>query len=839
VFAVLFQMALSSNGIGSLATSIGGLTRDVRHAARRLVRDWQFTAAAVLILAVAIGANSASFSVINAVLFRKSFFDRERLVEIYQNDRDGRPGFTSYPAFRDISEYSQLFSGVAAMGIPGPVNYRDRGAVRQAVAEFTTANYLQVLDLHLSSGRWFDASEDRAGAGLVAVVGHDAWTRKFGADPSILGRRIWINGLAATSVGVGPAGYNGTVNIGLVTELFLPVSSITALGGSPHALDRRPPEVGLFVKARLRDEVTVAQAQAAMDALGARLAKDYPDEDAGTGITVKASRDVRVHPQADGPLTALASILLIVVGLVLAIAASNLATLLLVRGTARAKEVSVRLALGASRGQIVRHLLAESLILSIAGGAIGCLLALSAIRWLGTWDLPIAVDFALDYRVLGFTVAVSIVTGMLFGLAPTLQATKVDLVSAMRADGAPRSVNRRRVTLKNALVVFQVAVSVLLLQGASVFFEMMLAARAQPVGYTVDGVAFVSTDARYSGYSASDSARLSDDLLRRIEAIPGVQSATLTSGEPMITNGMPIVVEGSADATPSIANSIWAGPRYFETLGIPILFGRALDTRDGPDSTRVAVISESMAPRYFGAIDAVGRRFRIDQDPNWMEVVGVARDSGTADLDGDLIDPTPDMFYRSPQQWNRPANTVVARTSLDASSLLSAMQRELRSIDPTLPVVAAKTMAQQIEESLYASTAIAGFLGVLGMLGVSLAAVGLYAVISYAVTRRAREIGIRMALGAQSRQVVWTVARDVAVVVSAGTALGILLSVPITLLLRAFFTPTEGVVLYRPGMDPLAIVAIASIVTIVAAAAAYFPARRAASMDPLTALRRE
>jgi predicted permease len=578
-----------------------------------------------------------------------------------------------------------------------------------------------------------------------------------------------------------------------------------------------------------------------MDNLGARLAKEYPNEDSGKGITVMAAGDVRVHPQMDLLLASLASMLLITVGLVLAIACSNLATLLLVRGSARAKEVSVRLALGATRLQLVRHLLTESLLLSAAGGAAGCLMAWWGIRSLSVIELPIAVDFSVDYLVLAFALMLSLVTGVAFGLAPALKATKIDLVPTLRDDDGPRSADRRWFTLKNALVVFQVTVSVVLLGGTGTFLQLLAAARSQRVGYAVEGVAILQTDARFAGYTGTQADNVYEELRRRIGAIPGVESAVRTSGLPMSTVGLPVVIEGGSGEAGAIvgANGIWAGPGYFDTLRIPMLYGRALDERDRAGAVRVAVISEAMARRYFGGVDAVGRRFRIDQDPNWIEVVGIARDTRTDDLQGDLVDPAPYLFYRSSAQWGRPTNTVVARTSLDAANLLGQMQRELRAVDIGLPVLTARTMAQRLEDSLMAPAAVATFLGVLGIVGMSVAGIGLYAVIAFAVSRRSREIGIRMALGARSQQVVWNVAREVAVLIGTGTGIGLALSMLLGLLMRAFSSPAPGIAVYQPSVDVFALLAITAFMAMVGLVAAYVPARRAAKMEPLTALRHQ
>ena len=508
----------------TIATSaIDTLRRDTRDAVRRLARDWRFTAAAVLILGLGIGANTAIFSLINAALLRQqSVADPGRLVDIYQvASNPGGVDGNSYPAFLDMAAYTDVFAGTTAAFVPRGVNYQVAGVLRPAVAEHTTATYLTVLGLGPSLGRWFTAAEDRAGADLVAVLGHQAWTRKFGADPSVIGRVIRIDGAAVTIVGVGPVDHAGTVNIGIVTDFWLPISSLPALGASPRTLERRPQEAGFFVKARLRDGVTVAQAQAAMDVLGTRLATEYPDEDPGQGISVFASSDVRIHPQMDGLLRAAASVLLGLVGLVLAIACSNLATLLLVRGAARAKELSVRLALGATRRQLVGHVLTENLLLSAGGCLAGCLLAWWGIRSLGAVELPMVVDVSLDHRVLAFAVVVSTLTGLAFGLAPALAATRVDIAPTLRGDDATPRSDLRLLTPKNLLVIVQVAVSVALLGVTSLFVQLLGVSRAQRVGFAIDGVAMLETDTRYVGYSAIDAIHAHEELRRRIAAIPG------------------------------------------------------------------------------------------------------------------------------------------------------------------------------------------------------------------------------------------------------------------------------------------------------------------------------
>ena len=830
------------------------LVRDTRYGIRRLVRDWRFTSAAVLILGLAIGANTAIFTLVNAVLFRQqAVADPDRLVNIYQNDRSGKPMIvTSYSVYHEIAEYTDVFAGTMAGSIPNPSRYLHDGAIRNAAVEFATATYLDVLGLRPSLGRWFDDGEERPGAPLVGVLGYQTWTTIFRADRSIVGRVIRVEGAPVTIIGVGPANHRGIVDVGLGTDLWLPVTALPVISQNPAARAASTIYVPLFVKARLREGVTVAQARAAMDLLGRRLEAEHPDDfrrsgefALGPGMTVVASTDVRIHPQADVPFMALASLVLVIVGLVLAIACSNLATLLLVRGAARAKEVSVRLAMGATRRQLVRHLLTESLLLSLAGGLAGCILAWWGMQTLQQVDLPFRVDLTLDYRVLAFAIALSLLTGVTFGLAPALRATRVDLLQTLRDEGQ-QPIDHRRLTMRNGLIVFQVAVSVLLLGGTSIFLQMLNAARAHKVDFAVNGVAMLETDLRFAGYSDTAARTLYDNLLRRIQAIPGVESAAVLRGLPMDVNGVPIVLDRATGEKGSEVNAIVieAGPGFFDTLRIPLLYGRVFDARDGADTPRVAVITDRMARQYFGEINAVGRRFRSANDPNsWAEVIGVVRDTGTGDFDDDVVDPIAPPFYRSYTQSGTLPTTIIARTSGDAATLVAAMQRELRALDVTLPVVTASTMAQRLEQSQAPAKAVATFLGVLGGLGLVLASIGLYAVVAFAVARRSREVGIRMALGARSQQVVWSIARGVAGLIGIGTGIGLFLSILAMLAMRASSGSEDigigNISVYRPTIDPLALLAIAAVTAIVGVAAAFVPARRAARMHPLIALRHE
>ena len=501
--------------------------------------------------------------------------------------------------------------------------------------------------------------------------------------------------------------------------------------------------------------------------------------------------------------------------------------------------------MGATRRQLVRHLLIESLLLSLAGGIAGCVLAWWGMRALQGIDLPLRVDLTVDYRVLAFAIVLSQITGVVFGLVPALKATRVDLLTTLRDEGL-QPIDHRRLTLKNALIVFQVAVSVLLLGGTSIFLQAAAAAKALRVDYAVTGVAMLETDLRFAGYSEPDARRALDELLRRIAAIPGVQSAALVRGLPMDVNGLGIVVDSGDGQKGSTleAATISAAPGFFDTLRIPLLHGRVFDERDRADTPRVAVISERMARQYFGAVNAVGRRFRSVNDPNsWAEVIGVVRDTGTGDFDDDILDPIGPLFYTSYLQSAALPTTVLARTSGDAAPLVAAMQRELRAVDVTLPVMTAQTMAQKLAGSLAILNSIATLFGALGGLGLVLASIGLYAVVAFAVARRSREIGIRMALGARSQQVVWSIARGVAGLIGVGTGIGLVLLVLVMLAMRAGSGSADigigNLSVYRPSVDPVALLAIAAVTAVVGVVAAFVPGRRAALMNPLVALRHE
>jgi predicted permease len=811
----------------------------MKYAIRRLVKDWRFSAGAIAILALGVGANTAVFSILNNSLLQPHpFRDSARLVNVYQNDaKDGEPEGISYPALADLQRETAVFSAVAAShlteGRYQAVDAQGRiSTIRFGLFEFASANYLDVVGMRPSMGRWFSADEERR-AEPVAVLGWTVWKREFGADPNVLGQTIIAGGIAVKVIGVGPATLNSSQNAALVTSFWMPVGRMDRNGATPGRLLEQRDNLFLQARARLREGVTIQQARAAMKVTAHRLAVDYPDVDPKRGITVLATEDVQVHPR-EKVLKPVAIAVLCVVGLVLAIACSNLATLLLVRSSARSAEISVRLALGATRVQLVRHLLLESVLLSLAGAALGVALAHAGLRYLATIDLPVVLSMQLDYRVLGFATLAAALCGLGFGLAPALQATRMDLAEALRdgrgSSGSSLSLVRGWFTLKNALVTGQVATSFLLLVAAALAMSILTATQNRGLGFRPEGLAIIETDTRYAGYDVARANAVTEDLRRRIANLPGVESACVTSGLPG---------EGQFDAEFRLTEAQtgealqvegrWAGPGYFETMGTRVLFGRVFDERDSPESPGAIVVSEAFARRYFGTSNAIGKRLHFaDSAGKPAEIVGIVENARSIDM---VLDTPKSFVYRSSAQNGKMPSTLVARTSRNEAALVNLMQQEARRLRPDLPVVNAMTMKQRQALELMPFRIAAVSLGALGGWGLLLALVGLYAVVSYSVARRSPELGIRIALGARPGDLTWLVVRDVSALILTGIGIGSALSWTGLAVFEASVARIVGVDLWSIARAALVIIACG-------AAAAYFPARRAVQTDPMTTIRR-
>jgi len=578
--------------------------REVRHAVRRLIKAPVFSLTAIAIVALGIGANTAIFSFVDGVLLRPQPYERPgEIVDVYQDSDDGDPNSNSFPAYRDIKSHSAVFSDAVAIMPFGVTLLEDEGAHALAT-EWVTSNYFSMLGLAPYLGRDFEPADQLDGGEPVALLGYSTWQGRFGADPDILGRRLNLNGTQVTVVGIAPREYGGILP-GFSAEIWMSLAGMRPIFGNyvGNTIDNRG-DHWFQVKARLAPGVTAPQAQAAMTALADRLATEFPEFNKGRRITVFAPGEVRLHPSFDAQVLPMSAGLMGIVGLVLLIACSNLANLLLLRSAARSKDISVRLALGASRGQVFTHVLSESVLLSLAGGAVGLLLARWAIGAFMAAELPLGlpapIDLRLDPRMMIFTAGLALLTGITFGLIPAWRLSRSDVVSSLRDDVTPLTFRQGRINLRNGLVVGQVAVSFVLLVIAGLFVRSLGAAQQAEIGFDPSGIAAVSADLAHSGYDPAEARTAFNTLRERVAALPGVDSASLALQIPVRGGGgsSTLIVDGYVDPNGTEAVEVTravVGPGYFRTLGVPLLQGRTFEATDNNDSSTVIVISEAMA----------------------------------------------------------------------------------------------------------------------------------------------------------------------------------------------------------------------------------------------------
>ena len=810
--------------------------QDVRHAQRSLRRTPGFTLSAVLVLALGIGANAAVFTVVNAVLLKPApYAEPGRVVNVYQDSDDGGsrvPNSSSFPATRDMATYTDVFSGVAATSA-SPLTWEADDGPRQALVEYVTASYFPVLGIEPSLGRWFDPAADAVGAGNFAVASHRTWRTQLGADPDVIGRTLRMGGQLVTVIGVGPEGFNGAGGP-LVTDFWLSISSVGVGGAFRIANLERREDHWYGVRARLAPGVTVAQAQGAMDTLATRLAAEYPNLNRGRGITVFGAGEVRVHPAVDGVLLPVAVALLGIVGLVLALACANLANLLIVRGFSRGHEVAVRRALGASRSRVARLFLSESILLSLMGGAVGVLLGWWVLRFVPLVVGPAAAAFggagdvalSIDRAVLLYTLAVTLVTGTLFGLAPALRSARSDAEGVLRAEGRGASPGRRATLLRNALVVVQLAACLVLVVGASLLTRSLANVQRVDPGVDAGRLAYVATNFGPGDVSPEEQAVRLQELMDRAATLPGVTSVAFTTRLPVMP-GPSTTTSVEGYTPPSGSDSVelpfaLVSDDYFGTVGVRVTAGRAFGPDDAIGTTPVAIVNGAAARRFWGEADPVGRRIRPQATPDaWTEVVGVVEDIKVSSLSEP---PTPMLFYpirQSPSQ-----GYVLVRTDADPATLLVGLRAQLRAVSADLPLSAVGTLAARMDDSLLLARVSAGLLSGFSLL----ASLGIYAVVSFSVARRSSEIGIRIALGAERSRVVRMVMREMLLTLVIGLAVGS----AVALLAASLLEPT----LYQvSALDGASFLVSALLLAAVAILATYLPARRAAGADPLEALR--
>jgi predicted permease len=809
------------------------LIRDARLAVRVLLKRPLVTGLAALSLALGIGANTAIFSIVNALFFEVlPVADPERLVAVYATDKKN-PGLSamSHLNWRDLRDQSEVFSHMTAYDWV-PLSVSTGGEARLCFGQLVSGQYFETLGVKAALGRVLAPEDDvTEGAHPVAVLSHAYWTRQLGGAREVVGRTLTINATPFTVIGVTPPAFTG-VTIGVQPDLWAPMAMNRQVRRDINWYGERR-GLFLFALARLKPGVTFSGAQAAVATLGERLERDFPAENQGRSFKLVPFAESTLFPGLRDAAAAATAMLMVVVGLVLLIACANVANLLLARATARRKEIAVRLALGAGRFTLIRQLLTESTLLALFGAALGLLVARWArsaiIGFLPSLPFPVTLSLSLDLdaRVLGFTLLVALATGLVSGLAPAWQMARPHLVEALKERGSAE-VRGGRVSGRNLIVGAQVALAFVALAGAGLFVRSLAAAQRADPGFDTQHLGLASFDLTLQGYDEERGRLFADQVLERIAAVPGVASATLAQSGPLSFGlSRSVFPEGQEGERGVLVPVNAVGRDYFETLGIPVVRGRAFETSDREGAPPVAVVNETMAEKFWPGQDPLGQRFRFFGEPALLEVVGVARNAKYGSLGED---PQP-YVYLPLDQWFTGALTLIARAHESPAAILLSVQRELSALHRDMPLVGVATVGQLLYNSLWASRLGASLLGAFGALALVLASVGIYGVMSYAVTQRAQEIGIRMALGADRRTVLLLVLRQGMLVVGLGLGVGLLAAFALARLVAAL--------LFVSPADPLVFAGMALVLAVVGGLANLFPALRATTVDPLVALRYE
>ena len=823
------------------------LIADVRFTLRWLRRSPAFTLIAVASLAIGIGFNTALFTIVDALVFRPLPVERvDRLVDVFTSGGDhDQYATSSYPDFLDFKSQNLVFSDMLAYSPAlGAVKLTDRS--RLAMGETVTGNYFQLLGVKAVAGRTLLPEDDTPGAARAAVISYRLWNREYGLSASAIGQSIRLHGQPYTIVGVVPKTFTGMVPL-LAPEIWTPMAYVDEVepGGimstvpSPTGntrLERRGTR-WMFVKGRLKADATYDSAAANMRLIGKRLQTSYDATNKRFDVSTVPTRDVHIHPVADRTLKPIALALMLVVGLVLVIACANVASMLLARASGRQKEIGIRLAIGASRSRLVQQLLVESVVMASLGAAAGVGLAwlLTQVAMSISLPIPIPLSFALriDARVLFFTAGVTMVAAVVAGLAPALKATRPNLVNELKNEVAGSHAGGRRWTLRDGLVATQIAVTLVLLVAAGLLTRSLVAAQHVSIGFQTGGLAIVSTEMNMLGYDATRSEQFYVRALERVRAIPGVESAALASRLPFSIdynrNNVFLPDRHGPDDKGLVIDVARVSAEYFPTLGIPIVQGRNFAATDTPTSPGVVIVNEAMARKYWPNQNAIGKRIRITTfNGHELEVVGVSADYKVSTIGEGA---TPYIHYAVAQKPDS-SQEIFARTRGDAGALLAAMRRELLGLEPGVIFLDNQTMEAQVAATLLPAKA--GAIGVssVGVVAMLLASIGLYGVIAYSVARRTREIGIRMALGAQPSAVVGLVMKQGLAIAAAGVGVGAVLALGGA---KAMAGALYGV----SFLDPIAWSAAIGLLLLVAALANLIPARRASIVDPSSALRSE
>jgi len=832
--------------------------QDIRYALRVLAKSPGFTAIAILTLALGIGANTAIFSLTDQILLRNLPVPNPQQLVVLRSpgpqnghcwsDIDGCAQSFSYPMYQALRERATVFAGLLASR-DIEVNVSGHGTTQTAQAALVSGNYFQALEVQPALGRVFDAHDETApGANTVAVLSYGYWARQFGADPSILNKTLVVNSIPLTVVGVARKGFDG-VQIGETPGIFIPVTmKAQMMPTEGHALEDRS-DFWLPVVGRLKPGMAITRAQASLAPIYSALLKEdakirggFPP-DLLKRYTSKplllvggAHGRLVVQHVAQEPLLVLMSM----VGLVLLIACANLAGLLIARGEARQREIAVRLALGAGRARLIRQLLTESLLIGIAGGAAGIALAswcLNAMVGAIPPDQGLAgLAGSLDVRVLLFAVALAILTSIIFGLAPAVRATRVDLHSTLKEQGSSVSQSRSSAGLRKILIIAQVALTAVLLVGAGLFARTLTNLEHASLGVNASHMLQFSVAPDLNGDTPAQALQLADTARREIAALPGVRSVSLSTiaifadddmGFNITPQGYPMKPNEDTNV-----NATYIGPNYFSTMGIPLISGREFTEADGAASPKVCIINEKLAQRFFFGRNPIGQHIaqgagnKVTPD---MEIVGVVANSKWDDARSDIV---PFMYMPYSQNPLLGALKFYVRTQRDPAQMAATLHGVIARLDPNLPVNNMRTLEAQISDSMFSDKLVATMSVALALLAALMAALGLYGVLAYVVARRTREIGIRMALGGQRADILRLVAGQGAKLTVIGGAIGIVFALVAGSWVASLLYGVKA-------RDPLTYAGVGLLLLAVALVACYIPARRAAKVDPMIALRYE
>ena len=819
------------------------LWQDIRYGSRMLAKSPGFTVVAILTLALGIGANTAIFSLANALLFRPlAVKDADRLTVVaIQNHADEDPEQLSYLDFKDYREQSTVFTDMTGylLDLSG-LGYQ--GHADRIIMSYVPSNFFSMLGLRPAAGRLITPGEgDQPKTSSVVVLGYSYWLKRFGGNPNIVGQSVSLDGQAVTVIGVVQKEFKGPYAI-VDMDAYAPIGMYGAgagqLGKSTLFTDRDHRD--MRVLATLKPGVTVERAQAALNVIAQRLAEEYPQADKGEIARVFSERLTRPEPSVSSTMPLVTMVFFTLVGLVLLVACVNVANLLLARAAARQKEIAIRAAMGAGRFRLIRQMLTESILLALAGGAGGAFLGnwvchlLEGIRPLG--DFPLRLGFSFDWRVFSYVAGIASAAGILAGLVPALRVSRANLNLTLREGGRGLVGDGGRHFFRNSLVVAQVAGSLIVLVAAGLFVRSLTHTESVDLGFDMHNILNVSLNPALQGYDQPRAEAFFRELLRRAKGLPGVESASLAFNVPFsyYSHGGNVFPEGQAPAPDarilgSQYNSIT--PDYFAVMRIPLLEGRAFTDADTSTSEKVAIVNQAFAKRFWHDENVLGRRFSYKSATGpWVTIAGIARDSKT----NDLIEPAATMFYVPQTQDYEPIHVLQLRTIVPPEALIAAVEAQVRDLDPNLPVYDVSSMQRSMNgaNGFFLYQVGAAFAGTLGGLGLLLAVVGVYGVVSYTASRRTHEIGVRMALGAQRSSIFGLVLRQAVILVGSGVVLGLLAAL---FVMRFLSSLLVGVT----STDPVTFFSVGGLLVAVALLACYLPAYRAARVHPSIALRYE